>query len=67
MTFKLPFEAIEAQAFDLILQMVLAPAWEAHEYWESYITYITECGWTDQEFDQELLERIDNQWQFLVN
>jgi hypothetical protein len=32
-----------------------------------YHLYLEAVGWTDQEFDQELLKRIDEDWDYLTS
>lgn len=29
-----------------------------------YSCYLEACGWSEQEFDNETLRRIDNDWEF---
>jgi hypothetical protein len=30
--------------------------------WDYYERYIEECGWTEKEYDEELLKRINASW-----
>lgn len=34
---------------------------------QEYYAYIAACGWTDIEFDNALLEYIDNNWEDRLN
>lgn len=59
---RIPYEIVAIEANRIIVRMALAPSWEAYNYWEQYIVFIEVCGWTDFEFDQETLKRIDMSW-----
>jgi len=30
--------------------------------WNDYINFINACGWTNQELDEEILKRVDKNW-----
>lgn len=60
---RIPYDIVAIEANRIIIKMVLAPSWEAYYYWELYISYISVCGWTDQEFDAETMRRIDAAWE----
>jgi hypothetical protein len=62
---RLAYELIVIEADKLLLKMVCAPPWEAHEYFERYLVFITACGWTDREFDNETLRRVDAAWDLI--
>ena len=34
------------------------------ECWEKYIDFITACGWSNQELDEEILKRVNDNWGF---
>lgn len=63
---RLPYELVVIEADKILLQMVLAPDWRAHEYFERYLLFITACGWTDLEFDAETLRRVDAAWDLII-
>lgn len=59
---KLPYHLIEKTAFDLIKMIAIAPDQNYSYYLNMYNEYLKECGWTDFEFDNETLIRIDASW-----
>lgn len=60
---RVPYEMVALEADRLIIRMVIAPTpRQASYYWELYLGYISACGWTDRELDQETLRRIDAAW-----
>jgi len=60
---RVPYENVAAEADRIIVKMALASTWErAIYYWDMYIEYIESCGWSNQEFDNETLQRIDVAW-----
>jgi hypothetical protein len=61
---KLPFQTIEDFALYLIR---MAAAGDSEYYFKLYFNYLAECGWTDQEFNQELLRQIDDSWSLDIN
>ncbi len=36
-------------------------------YLDVYFNYIKSCGWSIEEFDAELLRRINNSWDLMYN
>lgn len=60
---KLPYETINFYAFFLIDLAALSDTDdEAIMHWDSYLSYLESCGWSDQEFDVETLKKIDSNW-----
>jgi len=60
---RIPYEIVAIEADRLIVRMVLSYELGLSQYyWELYLGYIAACGWTDQEFDQETLRRVDVAW-----
>jgi len=60
---RVPYEIVVMEADRLIIKMATSTTWErADYYWDVYISYIEACGWTDQEFDQETIRRVDAAW-----
>jgi hypothetical protein len=51
------FNEIESNAFWILNKLD-----EDNAYYEAYLNYLEDKGWTDQEFDRELLIKIDNNW-----
>jgi hypothetical protein len=62
---RLPYELVSIEADKILMKMVCAPNWRAHEYFERYLLFITACGWTDLEFDNETLRRVDAAWDLI--
>jgi hypothetical protein len=61
--FRIPYDVIAIEADRLIIKMVIASSREeSFHYWNLYLEYIAACGWTNQEFDQEMMRRIDKNW-----
>ena len=60
---RVPYEIVSVEADRIIVRMATAPTWElAIYYWKVYLEYIEICGWSDREFDNETLKRIDAAW-----
>ena len=36
-------------------------------YWDLYIYYLNCCGWTEEDFDAEVLKRISDTWEVKFN
>lgn len=62
---RVPFEIIVEEADRLILKMASAKNMEDRVYyWDAYLSYLELCGWSNQQLDRELLNRIDAAWDF---
>lgn len=61
MTNKIPYDIVAIEANKLIIRMALSK-YNDFYYYQLYLTFIQACGWTDQEFDEETLKRIDKAW-----
>lgn len=59
---RIPYEFIEDFAFELIRLAAISDEASYSHYMELYSQYLRECGWTDLEFDQEVLQRVDASW-----
>jgi len=59
---RIPFEIVFIEADRLICLMAESSMEMASYYLDQYNLYIESCGWTNQEFDNELLKLIDNSW-----
>ena len=60
---RLPYETIIIEADRLMMLMASTQdEQEAFNWFHFYIEFLESCGWTDQEFDQEILRRIDEAW-----
>lgn len=58
-----PYDVIAIEADRLIVRMALSPDYDLSYYFYSkYVLLITACGWTEIEFDREMLKRIDRSW-----
>lgn len=61
---RIPYEIVAIEANRILIKMVITPSWEeSYHFWDLYNEYILACGWTDKEFDQETLRRIDLNWE----
>jgi hypothetical protein len=56
---KISFEHLYIEANNLLLKMVNSPYDQYSKYWEAYLFLLDGCGWSDKEFDIELLRRVD--------
>jgi hypothetical protein len=63
---RLPYDLVAIEADKILVKMVCAPSWRAHEFFERYLLFITACGWTDLEFDMETLRRVDAAWDLMA-
>jgi len=60
---KLSFTAIRIQAFQLLDTAVFASSSEDFAlYYDSFISYLNHSGYSESEFDSELIKYIDNNW-----
>ena len=55
---RIPYEIIAPEVERIILHIASSPIY----YWQLYVGYISACGWTDLEFDNETLCRVDAAW-----
>jgi peptide methionine sulfoxide reductase MsrB len=60
---RLPYEKIVMKAMELFDKAVLCddPVLQKTLF-SNYTKYLASCGWTDMEFDAELLKHIDQNW-----
>jgi len=63
---RIPYEIVSIEAEKILFKMVLAPSYDAFEYYDRYIVFINACGWTDREFDTETLRRVDAGWELIM-
>ena len=56
---RVPYELVATQADNLIIGMALSLD---TRWWYRYLFFLDIHGWTDQEYDQETLRRIDAAW-----
>ena len=56
---RIPYELMVIQVNAIIIGMVVS---SDIRLWEGYLFLLDACGWTDQEYDQETLRRIDAAW-----
>jgi hypothetical protein len=59
---KLPYDIIALEANKLIVRMTLSKN-NSFYYYELYMAYIHACGWTNTQYDEETLKRIDTNWE----
>jgi len=65
---KIPFVLLEGYAQSLIDLMATAKTVDkADHYKKLYLKYLSECGWTDQEFNMALLSQVDKDWEPSLN
>lgn len=64
---KLPYEHIIDNAFRLIDLSVTFDGDCSDLFLDEYYLYLYLSGWTDEEFDNETLRRIDSSWEILIN
>jgi hypothetical protein len=61
---RVPYEIVAIEVDRIMRKMVLASEWEqAYYYWDLCRGYIEACGWTNQEFDNETIRRVDKGWE----
>lgn len=61
--FRVPYELLSLEVDKLLNKMVNAPQGEITIYKSKYLKLINNFGWTDFEYDQETLRRIDSSWE----
>jgi len=59
---KIPYDLVALEADKLIVRMALSPIYESYVYFRMYLFYLSACGWSEYEFDNETLIRIDEAW-----
>jgi hypothetical protein len=64
---RIAYDIVSIQANHILIKMIAAPIWEANNYFDLYFSYLEVCGWTDKEFDDEMMSRIDSSWEELPN
>lgn len=62
---KIPYDLVALEADKLIVRMALSSIYDSHHYFKLYLVYLSACGWTEYEFDNETLCRIDAAWDSL--
>lgn len=60
---KIPYEIVEVEASKILQRMLSAQdSIESSNIQEEYFQYLNACGWTLEEYDQELMKRVDADW-----
>lgn len=59
---KIQFEIVEIAADKLACKAAIAPLHIAQRYFDEYVSLISCCGWSEKDFNAELLKRIDANW-----
>jgi hypothetical protein len=62
MTIRIPYEIMAFEAERILMQGLLGTNDDLLEAYERYVDYIEACGWTEREFDEETLKRVDHNW-----
>jgi hypothetical protein len=60
---KVPFLQLYIESDKIILDMVKGDVYTSYVSWQLYLSYISSCDWTDEEFNLKLLDYIDNNWE----
>jgi hypothetical protein len=63
---RLPYEFVAPYAEQLFIQVVSAPEWDTMSYLKKYFSFLSFCGWTSLELDQEMLAHIDATWNLII-
>lgn len=62
-----PFHIL-SDAVELILtKAATASEIDCQYYWDIYYNLIESCGWSDEDFDKEILNKVDNYWLSVSN
>lgn len=65
---KIPYELVEPYASQLADAAALAEtAEERIAFWDYYEAYLAECGWSEEDFDKELFDRLSENWETKSN
>lgn len=60
---RISYEKIILEADRIITRMALSSNSDiAAYYWKEYTQYITACGWSNEELDNESLKRLEASW-----
>ncbi len=59
---KIPYDLVAIEADKLIIRMALSSIYDSYHCFRLYLHYLSACGWTEYEFDNETLCRIDAAW-----
>ena len=65
---KLPFELITDKIESAYDRAAIATNDDVRQYYLSYADkYLEQSGWTKEEYQKELLKRVDNSWEAASN
>lgn len=60
---RIAYDIVSIEVDRLLIKSVTARTPKRSQYyWSEYISYLEACGWTQQEFDEESIRRIDLAW-----
>jgi hypothetical protein len=59
---KVAYDIVVIEAMRLLDKAVSASIEYQASYFQQYSNYLSSMGWTDAEFDAEMLKRIDQNW-----
>ena len=59
---KVAYDLVVIEAMRLLDKAVSSPIEHQTSSFQQYSNYLQSMGWTDAEFDAEMLKRIDQNW-----
>lgn len=60
---KMPYEWVQPKVWQLCSQLgEVKDTHQQYAYMDVINDWLQSCGWTEREFDQETLRRIDRAW-----
>jgi hypothetical protein len=61
---RVPYEYVALEVNRYLIKAVVSKTSESRWYWwDQYLCYLDACGWTDRDFDNETLRRIEIEWE----
>lgn len=65
---RVPYRIVSDYAFQLVDAAALSETSEERiMFWDAYEAYLSECGWTESEFDETVLIEIAENWETKSN
>ncbi len=61
---KIPYDLVAIEAEKILLKLLVSS--DKFYYYDYYLNFIKACGWSDSEFDEETLNRVENNWELML-
>jgi hypothetical protein len=61
---RVPYELVLVQVDTILMNMILIG--DLEYWWDYHQAYIKACGWSDEDFNKEILYHVDAEWDFQI-